>query len=190
MLMSGLAGMLSSLEWVPTFLFVVLAVIYFLLPVLGHRKDQRGDLLLAMYLLVAYDGLTLANGLVQYLMALSSPGGPAHGAGPGASFHITALIGIVKSGLFIGAKILTITCLKSLEAPARRVGLSGSSPEIDLSDAADPDHEASREFARAVQLNNQHHRDQAVALLQQIIANYPNSQAAAKARSALRKLGG
>jgi hypothetical protein len=111
-LVGGMAS--GGIEWMAVLLFVAVAVLYFLAPVLGYRADRRGALGASLYLLVGYAGLALMQLFVQYLQVLDKPT-PGLGRGSGESgVHILFAFAILKLLVFIIAMAMAAVGLQSL----------------------------------------------------------------------------
>jgi hypothetical protein len=109
----GFGGLFAGgIDYIAVFLFVAIAVLYFLAPVLGYRPERRGTLAASLYLLVGYAGASLIQMLIVYLQVLSrSSRGDATG-------HIFFLFAILKLILFIVAMILFAVGLQALRPRA------------------------------------------------------------------------
>src|SRR5262245_56000178 len=103
----------GGIEWTVVLLFVGVAFLYFLAPVLGYRPDRRGTLAAALYLLVAYAGLSLVLFLVLAM------GIPSRQPTPPVTL---LLLMSLRPLLVIIAMVLAVVGLQMLRPRAGRPG--------------------------------------------------------------------
>ena len=91
------ANIADIVEWAAVFSFLAISFIYFLAPVLGYPAEQRGLILISLYLLVAYGVLVLAQLLMTYFLYLT-------GAAARANFNFAFIFGILKLLVFLASQ--------------------------------------------------------------------------------------
>lgn len=104
--------------------FLAIAIVYFLAPVIGYRFQRPASMAMALYLLVVHFGFSVIQMVLQWLQFLGGPvgrgggifGGPGFGGGGGdpTFFHITFLISILKTMVFLVAILSFVIGLQSL----------------------------------------------------------------------------
>src|SRR5687767_8953679 len=101
----------STVDWVAVFSFFVVALIYFLAPVVGYGPGGRGTLVASLYLLLAYAGATALQYSVFYLQMLDR-----NGPGRPDELMMLTLFGfsVVKLLLFVVALLLFVIGLQSM----------------------------------------------------------------------------
>ena len=101
---------LRGIGWATVVLFLGIAVVYFLAPVLGYRSDRRGALAVSLYLLVAYAGLSVTLLFLQYTKVLDAKAGRGK---EDLDVHVLFLFSMAVLGVF------------SLGIDLRRTGFTG-----------------------------------------------------------------
>jgi hypothetical protein len=179
----------SALDWVSVFSFFVIGVVYLVVPVIGYRTDRRGLLIVSLYLLIAYAGLTLLQTLILYVETAGSSSHPGR-RDLGESIFLPLLL--LKMTLFVVSMLLFVLGLQSLRLGSNR-GPTGRSArlmrdaEMDEMDETDEDR-ATRDLGRAQMLIDQGRRPEAAEALEQLLRDFPSSRAAITARVTLRRL--
>src|ERR1035437_1654040 len=90
-----------GLDWFVVFTFAVVAVVYFLAPVLGYPVEKRGMILISLYLLVGYGVVVLLHVGLQYLFYLGSSN-TEPSIKP--AIHLGYLFGILKLVIFLASQ--------------------------------------------------------------------------------------
>jgi hypothetical protein len=107
-----LVGFLGpALDWAAILAFLVIAVVYWLVPLAGYRPEKRGMLLAALYVLVGHVALSLLQYLVQYVQFLQRSGG---GSTPSLYAHAYIGLAIIRTMVFVLAMLLFVIGLQSL----------------------------------------------------------------------------
>ena len=115
-------GSSPGVELTALIAFFVIAVIYFLAPVVGYRFQRPASMAMAMYLLVVHFGFSVIQLVFQWLQLLGGPagrgggifGGPGLGGGDPMYFHVSFLISILKNMVFLVAILSFVVGLQSL----------------------------------------------------------------------------
>ncbi|MBI3407794.1 MAG: hypothetical protein HY040_05485 [Planctomycetes bacterium] len=116
-------GSSSGIDITALIAFFAIAVIYFLAPVVGYRFQRPASMALALYLLVVHFGFSVIQMVFQWLQFLGGPagrgggifgGGPGLGGGDPMTFHISFLISILKTMVFLVAILSFVIGLQSL----------------------------------------------------------------------------
>jgi hypothetical protein len=114
----GFTGLPGGLDWAAILLFVAVAVLYFLAPVLGYRADRRAPLAASLYVLVGYAGLSFIQVVLQYTQILDRTG--RGGPQPESIVHVFFIFAILKAALFVVAMIACAMGLQALRLPPPR----------------------------------------------------------------------
>jgi hypothetical protein len=110
-LQGGLMG--GVIDWAAVLLFIAIAVLYYLAPVLGYRPDRRGALAVALFLLVGYAALSVIQQFVFY-MKFVDPRPQSRPQDPMAEMHQHFLFAMLKLGSFVLAMLVFVLGLLSL----------------------------------------------------------------------------
>ncbi len=99
------------LDWSAVLLFVVIAVVYFLAPVVGYRADRRGGLSAALFLLIGYASLSMIQIVVWYTKMVEPRPPTRQELG---ELHLHFLFAMLKMGSFILSMLVFALGLLSL----------------------------------------------------------------------------
>jgi len=120
----SLIGFGSPFDVIALVVFIAFAVVYMLVPVLGYESQRRGALAFALYALVAFAGVGLAQMLLQWVLiaeVIQEPEAFKHGPrplqfeGPGRlSFLLLFSFATMKMLLFVAALISFVIGLQRL----------------------------------------------------------------------------
>jgi hypothetical protein len=105
----------SGIDIAAVIAFVAFAVIYLLVPVLGYQAERRGGMLAALYLLVAYVGLSLVQLLAQLAPLFGRPNRGFGGGGGHDDLGLLAafVFAFLKMVVFLVAMAAFVTGLRS-----------------------------------------------------------------------------
>jgi hypothetical protein len=105
----------SGVDIAAVIAFIAFAVIYVLVPVLGYQAERRGGMLVALYLMVGYVGLSLIQLLAQLAPFF---GRMNRGGGVGGREELGLLAAFVfaflKMVVFLIAMVAFVTGLRSM----------------------------------------------------------------------------
>jgi hypothetical protein len=110
----------GALDWATVVLFVCIAMVYFLAPVLGYQPEKRSCLTISLYILVAYAGLSVTFLFLQYMELLDekAEAGILKSSGKDlGAIHIAFWFAILKMILFSLAMLMFVLGLQSMGSP-------------------------------------------------------------------------
>lgn len=110
--MLGAGSLFGGIDWVAVLAFLVIAVVYWLTPILGCRFHRPGNVAASLYLLIGYAGVSLLQFIVQFFQLLERSG-RGMGGGEG-SLHLFFGFSFLKTLLFVIALIMFVIGLQSL----------------------------------------------------------------------------
>lgn len=117
--MFGGAGFGSGVDLAAVVAFVVYAAANFLAPVVGYREKRPGGLGAAMYLLVAYVGVSIVLLVVQWYQLLDANPNRNDGFGPAPRGdllpHLMVAGAVVKLVLFAVSMLVFAAGVRSLK---------------------------------------------------------------------------
>lgn len=117
--MMGAGGLFGGIDWIAVLAFLVIAVVYWLTPILGCRFHKPGNIAASMYLLIGYAGVSLLQFVVQFFQLLDRSG-RGMGGGEGG-LHLFFGFSFLKTLLFVIALLMFVIGLQSLRI--RRPGI-------------------------------------------------------------------
>lgn len=104
----------SGIDWVAVLAFLVIAVVYWLTPILGCRFHRAGAIAASLYLLIGYAGVSLLQFIVQFFQILDRSGGRMGMGRDEASLHLFFGFAFLKTLLFVIALVMFVLGLQSL----------------------------------------------------------------------------
>jgi hypothetical protein len=103
----------AGVDWVVVLLFIAIAIVYFLAPVLGYRAG-RSALAGALYLLVGYAGVSLGKLFLDFTQVNDRSSQLRAEGNPQEAIQVLFLFLMVKMFLFGMAMLLFVIGLQSL----------------------------------------------------------------------------
>jgi hypothetical protein len=92
--------------------FLVVGVVYLLIPVLGYQTERPAGFMWALYLFILYAAVTLVQQLVQWVEMLGGNGGGMFSRD--VMVHFMMLFVLLKSIVFIAAMLAFVAGLRGL----------------------------------------------------------------------------
>ncbi len=127
----------SGFDLIALIVFIAIAVSYMLVPVLGYESQRRGALVLALYALVGFAGVTLVQMLLQWaqMAEFVRPEAFGHGPrplqdGPGQmSLLFLFSFATMKMFLFVAAMIAFVIGLQRLRLRPPELPVAEKGPD-------------------------------------------------------------
>jgi hypothetical protein len=108
---SGLFG--SAIDTTAVLAFLVIGVVYLLIPVLGYQTERPAGFLISLYVLILYGAISFVQLLAHWMLMLGN-GGPAFLGGREIFDHVLMLFSAIKIIVFLVAMLAFVGGLRGL----------------------------------------------------------------------------
>lgn len=115
MMFGGAGGMFGAgIDMSAILAFLVIGVVYLLVPVLGYQTERPPGFAIALYTLIAYGGVSLLQMLFWWMTLLNGGGGMGGFGGRDIMAHVVMLFNVVKLIVFLLAMLAFVRGLSGL----------------------------------------------------------------------------
>jgi hypothetical protein len=110
----GGAGFGSTLDTTAVIAFIAFAAIYLIAPVIGYTPDRPAALLVSLWLLIGYGGLSLLQLFMQWVQVIDHVGPAGLGRGESGILHFLFVFAALKMGMFLAAMVAFVAGLRAV----------------------------------------------------------------------------